>query len=712
LKKITDIFTEMTNLIYTSFEKEYKKMLRNSMKAIFFALLAITLVTSCDSSNSAEELPSTLDFDINNLVVQEVFELQDKRATKELLDFLKQEDASYRYLAAMGLASVQDTSDAAINALGKIADTDDDEMVRFAAIYALGQTYHSKATQHILKAFRNDDATGDNRLNSAVLEAIGKCGDASFLDLIVKPTKYANNDTLLLEGQSWGVYRFALRDIANEAGTKKMVDYVNERKTPLSVRRIAANYLGRAKIDLDLHKEELLQTIRDEKDVIVKMSLVKSMAKVTDEDFAVMAALKLQYSQASDYRVKVNIMRILAKYDYEQVSDIFFSALKDKNNQTKLHAAAFFRTSGKRIDVDKYYAIGTDSTLTNWRLQINMLGAALANVSYTRGALRKEMNERLISIYNTSKNPYEKGLALEALAGFAVNYRMFIQELQKADNHPFVKNKALESLATIRKNPKLQAIFGEYYSGVAATIRNGFKSAISSGDVGLAAAAAAIIRTPKFKYNNVMRYDYDFLKEAQSAFKNPKGMEAYYEIQRTIDYIEGNPTAEFEKPEFNHPINWGTIKKLTSTSKATISTDKGNIVVQLFYKDAPGSVGNFLKLANDGFYDGKSFHRIVPNFVAQGGCPRGDGYGGLDYSIRSELAALKYDEEGYLGMASAGKDTEGVQFFITHSPTPHLDGKYTIFAKVVEGMDVVHELLVGDKITTITAGEIKPEAAN
>ena len=711
MKRITDIFTEMTNPISTSFEKEYKKMFRDNMKAIFFALLAVILVTSCDSSNSVEELPSTLDFDINDLLVQEIFELQDKRAAKELLEFFKQEDASYRYLAAMGLASVQDTSDAAINALGKIADTDDDEMVRYAAIYALGQTYHTKATKHILKAFRNDDATGNNFLNSAVLEAIGKCGDASFLDLIVKPTNYENKDTLLLEGQSWGIYRFALRSIASEAGTQKMVDYVNNRKTPLSVRRIAAHYLSRADIDLNLHKEELLQTIRKSKDEVVKMNLVKSMTKVTDEDFGAMAALKLQYAQASDYRVKVNIMRVLARYDYDQVSDIFFSALKDKNEQTKFHAAAFFRTSGKRIDIDKYYSIGGDSTLTDWRLQINMLGAALSNVSYTRSVLRKEINERLLSIYNTSKNPYEKGLALEALAGFPVNYRVFIEEIEKVDNHPFVKTKALEALATIRKNPKLQAIFGEYYSGVAAKIRNGFKSAVSSGDVGLAANAASIIREPKFKYNNVMRYDYEFLTEAQPKFKNPKGMEAYYEIQRTIDYIEGKPTAEFEKPAFNHPINWGVIKKMTSSSIATISTDKGDIVLKFFYKDAPGSVGNFLKLANDGFYDGKVFHRIVPNFVAQGGCPRGDGYGGLDYSIRSEFTTLKYEDEGYVGMASAGKDTEGVQFFITHSPTPHLDGKYTIFAKVIKGMDVVNKLLVGDKIKTVTAGEIKPEAA-
>jgi cyclophilin family peptidyl-prolyl cis-trans isomerase len=90
-------------------------------------------------------------------------------------------------------------------------------------------------------------------------------------------------------------------------------------------------------------------------------------------------------------------------------------------------------------------------------------------------------------------------------------------------------------------------------------------------------------------------------------------------------------------------------------------------------------------------------HRVVPNFVIQDGCPRGDGVGGPAFTIGSELGPLYY-EEGSVGMASAGKDTEGSQWFITHSPTPHLDGRYTIFAKVVEGMDVVHKIEIGDKI--------------
>ena len=122
--------------------------------------------------------------------------------------------------------------------------------------------------------------------------------------------------------------------------------------------------------------------------------------------------------------------------------------------------------------------------------------------------------------------------------------------------------------------------------------------------------------------------------------------------------------------------------------------------MEFFVEESPGSVSAILKLINDGYYDGKAFHRVVPNFVAQGGCPRGDGWGSMDYTIRSEFTSRGY-QTGTVGLASAGKDTESCQWFITHSPTPHLDGRYSIIAEVVDGMDVVHQLEVGDLIESM-----------
>jgi cyclophilin family peptidyl-prolyl cis-trans isomerase len=133
---------------------------------------------------------------------------------------------------------------------------------------------------------------------------------------------------------------------------------------------------------------------------------------------------------------------------------------------------------------------------------------------------------------------------------------------------------------------------------------------------------------------------------------------------------------------------------------ATIRTSRGAIEIELFPADAPGTVQNFLRLAKGGRYRGVVFHRVVPNFVVQGGDPRGDGYGGPGWTIRCEYDPLHYDR-GMVGMALAGKDTGGSQFFFTHSPQPHLDGRYTIFARVTEGMDVVDVIQPGDAIRDV-----------
>ena len=135
--------------------------------------------------------------------------------------------------------------------------------------------------------------------------------------------------------------------------------------------------------------------------------------------------------------------------------------------------------------------------------------------------------------------------------------------------------------------------------------------------------------------------------------------------------------------------------------KAIIETDKGNIELTLFEKEAPNTVANFEKLANSGCYNGLTFHRVIPNFVIQGGCPKGNGTGGPGYTIKCEINPHKHGT-GALSMAHAGKDTGGSQFFITHSPQPHLDGVHTVFGKVVKGMEVVNAIKAGDVMNKVT----------
>ncbi len=143
--------------------------------------------------------------------------------------------------------------------------------------------------------------------------------------------------------------------------------------------------------------------------------------------------------------------------------------------------------------------------------------------------------------------------------------------------------------------------------------------------------------------------------------------------------------------------------------QATIETDKGNIQLELFDNEAPETVANFVKLAQDGFYDGLTFHRVISDFMIQTGCPKGTGTGGPGYTFPDEASALKlkHDKPGTLSMANAGPNTNGSQFFITHVPCPWLDGKHAVFGRVVDdaSQDVVNQIQQGDTMKKVTISE-------
>jgi len=135
-------------------------------------------------------------------------------------------------------------------------------------------------------------------------------------------------------------------------------------------------------------------------------------------------------------------------------------------------------------------------------------------------------------------------------------------------------------------------------------------------------------------------------------------------------------------------------------TRAIIKTSKGDINIEFFEKDAPNTVANFVQLARSGFYNGLKFHRVIPNFMIQGGCPQGDGTGGPGYSIKCEINRNKH-LAGSLSMAHRGKNTGGSQFFICHSPQPHLDGVHTVFGQT-QDMAVVRAIKAGDRIDEVT----------
>jgi len=146
------------------------------------------------------------------------------------------------------------------------------------------------------------------------------------------------------------------------------------------------------------------------------------------------------------------------------------------------------------------------------------------------------------------------------------------------------------------------------------------------------------------------------------------------------------------------------LARIGKTVQAVVTTSKGSFTIELLPADAPLTVDNFVKLAQKDYFRNITIHRVVPNFVIQDGDPRGDGNGGPGYQIRCEINQVLYDRAA-VGMALSGKDTGGSQWFVTHSPQPHLDGGYTVFGRVVAGMDVVDRIVRGDVVQSIVISQ-------
>ncbi|HEY0977626.1 MAG TPA: peptidylprolyl isomerase, partial [Flavobacteriales bacterium] len=220
------------------------------------------------------------------------------------------------------------------------------------------------------------------------------------------------------------------------------------------------------------------------------------------------------------------------------------------------------------------------------------------------------------------------------------------------------------------------------------------RAAIATGDAGLISAAAEELAKEEPDAIRVM-LDPVTERKALEALAPIRDLEARLLLQQVVAKRDGSVPPANQRPAFNHPIAKDRLRALEQGQQYRIVTTQGEVIIATDVNGCPGTSLAFDSLVVAGYYNGRSFHRMVPNFVVQGGCPRGDGYGGMDWTLRTEIGWKPFTA-GSVGLASAGPDTESCQFFITHSATPHLDGRYTRFGEVVSGMDVVWKLRVGD----------------
>lgn len=663
------------------------------MKNLFYSIIFLQILLTQSCVPDTGDKSTQIDITLSDPEIQKIIDLGDKRDIKGLYPYLRHSNPTYKFQALQMFASIKNA--AANDSLYPLL-SDQNMQIRAAAAYAIGQSGDSKSATRLISAFRGRDTVGvDNLFNSNILEAVGKVGNLDDLKSLATVKTYRPTDSLLLLGQAKAIFRMAGRNIVCEEGTSRMVDILYADGIPYNIKTYAAHYLARAKdINLDLSKIRLTDIFNKERNPEIRGPLAIALGKSKDTTYV--PILKTALVAESDYRVKANIIRALGNFPYFRIKDVLIQNIKNENVHIASTAAGIIATSGDMMDVPLYAQF--DTVTVPWQVRSKMNGAVLTHSALYFTKSKMAFSERIKANIKNAQTGFEKAAYIDALSKDPFNYFQLIQIYQTEPNNQ-AKMAAVEGLGNILKNPLFFKAFGNGYVKVKSEILNTLGSAITSGDQGQIAIASGIIKDPALQWKEWIK-DVTFMKDALAKLKLPADIESYNELNACIGYIQDTIYTP-EKIAYNHPIDWNLLQTIGDSSIAAVKTTKGLIRIKLYKKLAPGSVANFVNLINQKFFNDKIFHRVVPNFVIQTGCPRGDGFGSPDFSIRTEVAQAAYAGGGYVGMASAGQDTESSQWFITHSATPHLEGNYTIFGKVIEGMDVVHSIQVGDKINEV-----------
>ncbi len=667
----------------------------NKIQIIFCIGLALTM-TCCVPPEYGRVQYSGINIDFRDPNVQLLYTLQDRQNVDSLARYFRDRNPTYRYISAMAFASIKDKK-VVDSLMVMLKDTMPD--VRLAAAYALGQIEDKKAEPALISSFRPSDTLGQKaRFNAAVLEAIGKCGSAKNLSLLTGIKTFKIRDTILLEGQALGIYRYGLRDTFTGESIRKMIGFLQETRYPSTVRAIAANYLGRLKTKYDTaYTNPMVKIFPTEQDPNVRMGLAKALGKAYQP--TMVNTLETYLKGETDFRVTCNLLNALTDFPYKAVQPIILAYLKDKNPQVAATAAEYLVAHGDDKDGISYQKLATEAAVgTPVRY---VLYAAAVRYSSGFAKLRDSLNSDLKNEYKSNPNVYQKAACIRALSQAVWNFDFLRGEALNAANPPIVKVTAAQGLMAIASRTDFNALFQNDAGRIRQELKATFFELLRTADAGLVAEVSKILRNPNIYDKRSLLDSVSILTDAMLRLKKlPNDLESHQEIAQSINYIRDSIFVPKKKLPYTRSIDWNVVN-MSLSSGATVMTTKGEIKMQFMTRNAPATVANFIKLSKSSFFNGKIFHRVVPNFVVQTGCVRGDGYGCMDFSIRSELSPLHYETEGYVGMANAGPHTESSQWFITQSPAMHLDPNYTIFAKVVSGMNVVHSLGVGDAVQSV-----------
>jgi cyclophilin family peptidyl-prolyl cis-trans isomerase/HEAT repeat protein len=636
--------------------------------------------------------------------LREIFTHEQTRNTEDgvLVELTKHKKEEVRARAYRALGRMQDV--ALLDDLAR-GLKDKKEPVRFEAVFALGQLF-DPATEPVIRKALEKEKSAEVRL--ALLTALGKCGTEESVEYLAGLMESAEPPECYEATMALGI--MAYREVEMDSSVGALRAALTGKDSEMQWRAAFAVHRG----DVRDAVSGLRSSLRS-KDPMTLMQSCRAVGALRNKP---MAELLVPLLEHEDWRVRVEALKALGESRARFHTSMASLLLEDPNSHVVLTAIA---TMGRLSGGGGLGRVEPMEQSSDWRIRAEILKARA--VGSGDGALLQLKESR------SDPNWRMRQATAEALGTIKSEQALFLMEGLVNDDSPQVLSAVVNALVAFPQRHAVELLRPFLSSGDPAVLTSAANAAGQRFDldgvtplmgsyerlqspvdtevmVAILEAIGSILSATEEddrigSLDDVDRAKAEALLESARHDSDVNVAQAAADALSQIRDEQVEPSADMS-PKLPEHLDMDLAMQLEDSGPFTarLVTDHGTIVIRLLASQAPGTVANFVSLARSGYYNGLTFHRVVPNFVIQGGDPRGDGWGGPGYAIRCEYNPLRY-ERGMVGMALAGKDTGGGQFFITHSPQPHLNGRFTIFGEVIEGMDVVDRIQVGDLINEV-----------
>ncbi len=708
--------------------------------------ICLALFAAQGQADSQKGLPREV---VPSLIEATIIRLEDERNLNgdELTGLLKHRSEAVRERAALAIGRIGDKR--GTGALIALLEHDESEPVRAMAAFALGEMEDAQAVSTLMAVVERGSESLTLRGRAA--EALGKiAGIQSNADALGKPAIEQINQSLMAQlptpgaalsaGQNLlaSLTITALMRVRSAASVGPLAKQL--KSNDAEIRAQAANALARLRQPITDAVPTLIETLNDS-DANVRANAARSLGASKDERaFGPLVKLLNDGSE----QAQANAIRALASLNDKRATEALLAAGNRLHKQFLGSNQDFPPQINLLLEIATALGVIKDEKALLFLKQLRRLPLAqyqtrkrtpLVPLIEMETAIARFGEAAFFDLENSAQSvligtPWLNAGSIRGLGDVGTRQARdtLLNVVNKKDRdtpddyRERLMPVVLQALARC-KYDKLPELLRQQLSHRDVIVRA--TAANLLGDQQSDQNLSALIEALKQSRNDVENDAKLAILSSVSKYKNDRAIEALKSAlddrdhlvrRRAVELLNQTGAGDFSSRigvvQTNHDQAFYQLvaRRLDKKVTATIHTDKGRIIIELLAMDAPITVDNFVTLARQGFFNGVIFHRVVPNFVIQGGDPRGDGEGGPGHQIRCEINPRPY-RRGAVGIALSGKDTGGSQFFITHSPQPHLDGGYTVFGQVASGMDVVDRIVRGDLIKRVEILESRQQGA-